>query len=116
MTAPVPVPAEQPITVELVPERVGFDVERGLAVSVTRFEIKTPIPLRLVLRQIVEMSALPIDTSIVQNDPRLDQPVTIELQQTTIRGILEATLHQVQWEFTEDAQGIHLKPPAPPVP
>ena len=113
---PVPVPAEQPITVELVPERVGFDVERGLAVSVTRFEIKTPIPLRLVLRQIVEMSALPIDTSIVQNDPRLDQPVTIELQQTTIRGILEATLHQVQWEFTEDAQGIHLKPPAPPVP
>lgn len=102
-------PADLPITVELVPERVGYDVERGLAVSVTRFEIKTPIPLRLVLRQIVEMSALPIDTSQVQNDPRLDQPVTIELQQTTIRGILETALKQVQLEFTEDSQGIHLK-------
>ncbi len=113
---PVPVPAEQPITVELVPERVGFDVEHGLAVNVTRFEIKTPIPLRLVLRQIVEMSALPIDTSIVQDDPRLDQLVTIDLQQTTIRGILDATLKQVEWEFTEDAQGIHLKLSAPPAP
>lgn len=111
---PVPVPADQPITVELVPERVGYDVERGLAVSVTRFEIKTPIPLRLVLRQIVEMSALPVDTSKVQNDPRLDQLVTIDLQQTTIRGVLDATLKQAQWEFTEDAQGIHLKPTGPP--
>lgn len=111
---PAPVPAEQPITVELVPERVGYDVERGLAVNVSRFEIKTPIPLRLVLRQIVEMSALPIDTSLVQNDPRLDQPVTIELEKTTLRGILEATLQQVQWEFTEDAQGIHLKPAGQP--
>lgn len=114
-----PAAVDSPITVELVPEQVGYDVERGLAVKVSRFEIKTPIPLRLVLRQIVEMSALPIDMSGVQNDPRLDQPVTIELQKTTLRGILEATLQQVQWEFTEDAQGIHLMPssqPATPVP
>ena len=105
----VPDPADPPITVELVPEPVGYDTERGLAVSITRFEIKTPIPLRLVLRQIVEMSALPIDTSQVQNDPRLDQLVSLELQQTTIRGILEAALKQVQLEFMEDGQGIHLK-------
>jgi hypothetical protein len=105
----VPDPADPPITVELTPERVGYDVERGLAVAVARFEIKTPIPLRLVLRQIVEMSALPIDTSQVQKDPRLDQLVAIELQQTTIRGILEAALKQVELEFSEDAQGIHLK-------
>ncbi len=111
---PVPVPADVPITVELVPERVGYDVERGLAVSVTRFEIKTPIPLRLVLRQIVEMSALPIDTGELANDPRLDQPVALELQQTTIRGILDAALKQVQWGFTEDPLGIHLKVASPP--
>ncbi len=104
-----PVLADQPITVELTPEWVGYDVERGLAISVTRFEIKTPIPLRMVLRQIVEMSALPIDTSQVADGSRLDQPVTLELQQTTIRGILETALKQVQLEFTEDGQGIHLK-------
>ena len=111
---PAPGLADPPITVELVPERVGYDTARGLAVSVTRFENKTPIPLRLVLRQIVEMSALPIDTSQVEDGSRLDQPVTIELQQTTIRGILEAALKQVQLGYTEDAQGIHLKVSGPP--
>ena len=111
---PAPGLADPPITVELVPERVGYDTARGLAVSVTRFEIKTPIPLRQVLRQIVEMSALPIDTSQVEDGSRLDQPVTIELQQTTIRGILEAALKQVQLGYTEDAQGIHLKVSGPP--
>ena len=109
-----PGPADVPITVELAPERVGFDVERGLAVRVTRFEIKTPVPLRLVLRQIVEMAALPIDTSQVQDDPRFDQPITLDLQQTTIRGILEAALKPVQLGFTEDPQGIHLQLSSPP--
>ena len=110
-----PGPADLPITVELVPERVGYNVERGLAVSVTRFEIKTPIPLRLVLRQIVEMSALPIDAGELAHDPRLDQPVALDLQQTTIRGILDAALQQAQLGFTEDAQGIHLRVASPPI-
>ncbi len=112
-------PADMPITVELVPERVGYDTERGLAVSVTRFEIKTPIPLRLVLRQIVELSALPIDAGELAHDPRLDQLIALDLQQTTIRGILDAALKQAQLGFAEDAQGIHLKVaslPTDPVP
>ena len=109
-----PGPADVPITIELTPERVGYNVERGLAVSVTRFEIKTPIPLRLVLRQIVELSALPIDAGELAHDPRLDQLIALDLQQTTIRGILDAALKQAQMEFTEDLQGIHLKVSVPP--
>ena len=101
--------ADQPIQVELVPDQVGYDVDRGLAVSVSRFEIKTPLPLRLLLRQLAEMSALPIDTSEVQDDPRLDQLVAFDLKQTTIRGILSAALEQVQLGFITDAQGIHLR-------
>ncbi len=114
--AEAPGAAEQPITVEIAVERVGYDIERGLATRVTRFEIKTPIPLRLVLRQIVEMSALPINTTEVQDDSRLDQLVALDLKQTTIRGILSAALEQVQLTFTEDSDGIHLKPSTASIP
>ena len=101
---------DTPITAEVTPESKGYDVEQGLALAVTKFELKTPVPLRTLLRQIVEMSALPIDLSQVQNDPRLDQPISLDLKDTTLRAILSAALTQAQLEFTGDAQGIHLLP------
>jgi antitoxin component of RelBE/YafQ-DinJ toxin-antitoxin module len=101
---------DPPITVEITPEPKGYDVERGLALAVTKFELKTPVPLRMLLRQIVEMSALPIDLSKVQDDPRLDHPITLDLKDTTLHAILTAALDQAQLEFTGDAQGIHLHP------
>lgn len=103
-----------PIPVEVTPESVGYDVERGLSVAVSKFELKTPIPLRTLLRQVVEMSALPIDTSLVKDDPRLDQLISLDLKETTLRGILLAALEQVQLEFTGDSQGIHIRPSSTP--
>jgi len=101
--------ANEPLFAELTPESVGYDVERGLSVAVSKFELKTPIPLRTLLRQIVEMSAMPIDTSLVQNDPRLDQLISLDLKETTLREILIAALQQTHLEFTGDAKGIHLR-------
>lgn len=106
----MPAANDPPITVEVTPESKGYDVERGLAVAVTKFELKTPVPLRTLLRQIVEMSALPIDLSQVKDDPRLDQPITLDLKDTTLRAILSTALAQAQLEFTGDTQGIHLQP------
>jgi antitoxin component of RelBE/YafQ-DinJ toxin-antitoxin module len=106
----MPAANDPPITVEVTPESKGYDVDRGLAVAVTKFELKTPVPLRTLLRQIVEMSALPIDLSQVKDDPRLDQPITLDLKDTTLRVILSTALAQAQLEFTGDAQGIHLQP------
>lgn len=105
-----PAADDPPITVEVAPEQQGYDVERGLAVVVTKFELKTPVPLRTLLRQFVEMSALPIDLTQVQNDPRLDLPITLDLKDTTLHAILSTALAQAQLEFTGDAQGIHLHP------
>ena len=105
---------DAPVVVEVTPEPVGYDVERGLAVAVSKYEIKTPVPLRTVLREIVEMSALPIDTSIMQDDPRLDQLISLDLKETTLRGILSAALEQAQLEYTGDSQGIHIRPRATP--
>ncbi len=102
--------SDPPITVEVTPDSKGYDVDRGLSIAVARFELKTPVPLRTLLRQIVEMSALPIDLSQVHDDPRLDHPVTLDLKDTTLRAILSAALAQAQLEFTGDAQGIHLQP------
>lgn len=101
---------DPPITVEVAPETKGYDVARGLSIAVARFELKTPVPLRTLLRQIVEMSALPIDLSQVQDDPRLDHPITLDLHDTTLHAILTTALEQAQMQFTGDAQGIHLLP------
>ena len=106
--------ANEPISVEVTPEPVGYDVDKGLSLAVSKFELKTPTPLRTLLRQVVEMSALPIDTSLVQNDPRLDQLISLDLKDTTLRGILVAALAQAQLEFTGDLKGIHLRSGATP--
>ncbi len=101
---------DAPITVEFTPEPKGYDVDRGLAIAVSKFELKTPVPLRTLLRQIAEMSALPIDLAKVYDDPRLDQPISLDLKDTTLHAILTSALEQAQMQFTSDAQGIHLQP------
>lgn len=107
-------PSAEPISVELASDPVGFDVERGLSVSLTRYQLARPIPLRQLLREIVEMSALPIDTSALQNDPRLDQPISLDLQNTTLKDVLLAALLQAKLQYTADKQGIHVTGVAPP--
>jgi hypothetical protein len=112
--APIATPADElPITVEVTPERVGFDYKRNLSVSLTRFQTPQPIALRVLLRQLAEMSAMPIDLGEINQDPVLDELVTVDLKQTTIRGVLEECLKPAKLWFTADEKGIRLQRAAP---
>jgi len=104
---------QTPITVEVTPERRGYDYERNLSVSITRFQTPQPIMLRVLLRQLAELSAMPIDLGDLAEDAALNQLVSVDLKQTTIRGVLEECLKPAQLSFTADEKGIRLRRAAP---
>lgn len=102
-------PVDVPITVEVTPDRTGYDYQRNLSVPLSRFQTPQPVPLRNLLRQLAEMSAMPIDLGDVAADIALDEPVLIDLKQTTIRGVLEECLKPAKLSFTADEKGIRLQ-------
>lgn len=112
--APVAVdPVDLPITVEVTPERKGYDFQRNLSVPLSKFQTPQPVVLRNLLRQLAEMSALPIDLGEVNNDAVLDQTVSLDLKQTTIRGVLDEALKQAKLTFIANEKGIQLRRDTP---
>ncbi len=56
---------------------------------------------------------MPIDLGELAEDGALDQPVSVDLKQTTIRGVLEECLKPAKLSFTADEKGIRLLRAAP---
>jgi hypothetical protein len=90
------------------------DVAAGLAQHIVRFEQAKPIPLQDVLNCLEELLGVSIrgdKHEIADLDDVLQTPITVTLENTTVRQILKEVLAKAGLEFEVEADGIHLHKP-----
>ncbi len=83
----------------------------GLAQHIVRFEQAKPVPLQDVLNFLEELLGVSIrgdKQEIVDLDDVLQTPITMTLENTTVRQILKEVLAKAGLEFEVEADGIHL--------
>jgi hypothetical protein len=106
--APPATPAIAPPKPE-PPPPVKIDVESKLKQRLVAY--KQTKPVSEVIETIKEMLGVPIDFDIDElGRKNLDKPVTIELEDTTVGGVLNAVLDGAGWRFVIEDNGIRLKP------
>lgn len=109
----------RPIDVPLAPDEPFIDVESALSLPVLRFAQTQPVRALTLLRQLEELGGVPIDATAVLESPaaqRLDQPVTLELDQTTFGDLLQALLGELDVSFSTGPRGIILHPSPASIP
>jgi hypothetical protein len=87
------------------------DVAAGLAQHIVRFEQTKPVPLQDVLTFLEELIGVPIRGNkhdIPDLDDLLQTPITVQLENTTVRQILKEVLSKAGLEFEVKPDGIHL--------
>jgi hypothetical protein len=90
------------------------DVSAGLAQHIVRFEQAKPVPLQDVLNFLEELLGVSIrgdKQEIVDLDDVLQTPITMTLENTTVRQILKDVLAKAGLEFEVETDGIHLHKP-----
>lgn len=93
--APAEGPETKPIDVALAPDPV-FDLEAALDQPIAAFEQQTPHKISELLKLVGEMAGVPIDTSQLDGTARerLDRTTSLSLQDTTVRGVLDASVEK----------------------
>jgi hypothetical protein len=87
------------------------DVSAGLAQHIVRFDQAKPVPLQDVLTFLEELLGVSIrgdKHEIVELDDLLQAPITVTLENTTVREILKDVLAKAGLEFVVETDGIHL--------
>jgi hypothetical protein len=92
---PAPGPETGPIDVALAPDPV-FDLEAALNQPIAEFNQQTPHKIGEVLKLVGEMAGVPIDTSQLDATARerLESTTTLSLKNTTVRGVLDASVEK----------------------
>jgi hypothetical protein len=106
--------ADRPILPEFAPDLPAVDVAVQLALKLEEYSQTRPVPARLLLRQVAELSAVPVGLSEVEIDAwraNLDKPVTVELRQTTVGKVLDEILRQSELSFRHRDGVIFVTPP-----
>jgi hypothetical protein len=88
---------ERPLNPVLAADPPPVDIPAQLSLKITEFAQLKPAEVRLLLRQIAELGAVPVDLSEVEVEPwkeRLDRAITLELKDTTLAAVLNEILHQ----------------------
>ena len=105
------VTAQTPATGCVLP---AVDVAAQLSLRIEEFSQTRPVEVRLLLRQIAELSAVPVDLSAVEIDPwraKLDRAATFELKQTTVGKVLDEILKQAELSYRHKDGVIFVTPP-----
>jgi hypothetical protein len=87
------------------------DVSAGLAQHIVRFEQTKPVPLQDILNFLEELLGVSIrgdKHEIADLDDLLQTPITVQLENTTVRQILKEVLSKAGLAFEVEADGIHL--------
>jgi hypothetical protein len=107
----VPVVAARPPESASSGKGPPVDVSAGLAQHIVRFEQTKPVPLQDVLNFLEELLGVSIrgdKHEIVDLDDLLQTPITVRLENTTVRQILKEVLSKAGLGFEVEADGIHL--------
>lgn len=96
---------------ELPPPPKPRDITATLSQPLLRFEQTEPIPLRQMLRQLEGLTGARMvidDEQRPRVEPKLNTPVKLKLQRTTVGDVLRSTLRQAGLSFRIEADAIHL--------
>jgi hypothetical protein len=107
---------DRPIVPEFAPDLPPVDVAAQLSLKIEEYSQTRPVQVRLLLRQIAELSAVPVDLSEVEIDPwraKLDQAVTLELKKTTVGKVLDEILRRTELSYRHRDGVIFVTPPGP---
>ncbi len=120
-TTPAEIPQEAgperegpPLLPDHAPDEPAINVEAQLSLRLAEFTLTRPAPVRLLLLQLAELSAVPIDFREVEVErwrSRLDQPIAFELKETTLAAVLEEILRQSGLTQKRGAGVIEILPP-----
>jgi hypothetical protein len=119
----LPPGSDEPILPELAADprvvpKPEYDVEVALSQPIARFSQVRPAKFIDLIRQVEEMAAVPISTREIAASEiagRLDREVSLELEETTVGGLLEALVQTVDLRIETGREfGIRLVPPGPP--
>jgi hypothetical protein len=113
---PVLAPSAPNVPVAETAAPVIIDVLAALEQPIDSFEQSRTVPLRGVLTQVAEMAGAVVAFDADELGPAADklaQPVTLKLQKTTVREILERLLEPAGLTFKIHEQTIRLRPVSP---
>jgi hypothetical protein len=109
--------AKSPAAAPPVPVR-KIDVPTALAQRVRRFEQSKPVPLRSLLNDLEDLVTVPIrgnKQEIADLDDLMQTPISLQLENTTVAGMLEAVLAPagLKYQVQPDAIQLHRLGAAP---
>ncbi len=113
--APAPDAQDAPLLPDHAPDVPLVNIPRQLALRIESYSQPTPAEVRLLLRQIAEFSAVPIDLTAVEVAPwkeRLDQKIMFELKTTTVAGVLEQIVMLAGLSAEQKDGALHILPAA----
>lgn len=106
---PEPAPESKPNPAPVV---VKLDLEAMLGQRLKSFE--TPARLksrREILELLEELLGAPIRYSAEElGEKNLDRPITIDLENTTVGGVLKVVLDSAGWEYIVEEKGLRIRP------
>lgn len=93
-SAPDTGPDAEPITVFLAADEPVFDINAVLNQPLVEFSQPTPKPAAEILKVVGELSGLAVDLTQLDTAAasRLEKPITLALHNTSVRGVLDATV------------------------
>jgi hypothetical protein len=110
---------EAPPVVAPDPVEPRVDIGAALAQKIERYEIPRPVTIRAVLQELEEMIGASFELNggnTVELELRLDQTLTVSLEETTVGGILEEVARRAGLSYTIDGGVIRLQAVETPVP
>jgi hypothetical protein len=94
-----------------VPAPVKVDVEALLAQRLQKFETSQPVTRKQIIELLEEMLGAPIQYDPEElGDKELERRISIDLETTTVGGVLKALTDAANWEFIVEGNGIRLRP------
>lgn len=104
-------PAEVRPTKPAPPVPVVIDVESLLKQRLQKFSTGQPVSRTELIELVEEMLGAPIRYNREElGEKNLDRPVSIDLETTTVGGVLKALLEPAGWDYVIENNGIKLKP------
>lgn len=110
-SSPTELPAEVRPTKTAPPAPVVIDVESLLKQRLQKFSTGQPVSRTELIELVEEMLGAPIRYNREElGEKNLDRPVSIDLETTTVGGVLKALLEPAGWDYVIENNGIKLKP------
>jgi hypothetical protein len=108
---PAPVAAVPTKTVPLAPVPAKIDVEELLKQRLQKFETSQPITRQHLIELVEELVGVPIRYDREElGEKNLERTISINLETTTVGGVLKVLLDAAGWEYVVEGNSLRLKP------